>query len=100
MSLVTNLKNINSQADLFNYICQLEEDIEAKEKIIDSQILKIADLATENDALTEKVKKLTAALEEKNINLEIQENRFIDSAVLEDRALDSVSRTADFSKVY
>ncbi len=89
MSLVTNLKNINSQADLFNYICQLEEDIEAKEKIIDSQILKIADLATENDALVKKVEKLTSALEGKIHDQAIIEDKSIDLGILSDRVLGS-----------
>jgi hypothetical protein len=51
MALIDNLKDINSQADLFNYICKLEEEIAAKDKIIDSQIITIADLHNEVAAL-------------------------------------------------
>jgi hypothetical protein len=53
--LVDNLKNINSQADLFAYICKLEEDLLAKERIIDSQIVQIANLHNDVDVLCKKL---------------------------------------------
>ena len=58
-----SLKDINSVADLFNYICKLEEDLEARESLIDSQIVYIANLHADIDLLRQKVAELTAQLE-------------------------------------
>ena len=50
------LKDIYSPAELFDYICQLEKDVEEKNNFIDSQIVYIASLHTEIDALRQKLK--------------------------------------------
>lgn len=51
-----NLKNIESPAELFEYIYKLEKDLEEKDSFIDSQIVYIASLHTEIDALRQKLK--------------------------------------------
>lgn len=51
-----NLKNIESPAELFEYIYKLEKDLEEKDNFIDSQIVYIASLHTEIDALRQKLK--------------------------------------------
>ena len=58
-----NLRDINTVADLFGYISKLEEDLEARESLIDSQIVYIANLHTDIDVLRQKVAELTAQLE-------------------------------------
>jgi hypothetical protein len=51
-----NLKNIDSPSELFEYIYKLEKDLEEKDNFIDSQIIYIASLHTEIDALRQKLK--------------------------------------------
>lgn len=51
-----NLKNIDSPSELFEYIYKLEKDLEEKDNFIDSQIVYIASLHTEIDALRQKLK--------------------------------------------
>lgn len=51
-----NLKNIDSPSELFEYIYKLEKDLEEKDSFIDSQIVYIASLHTEIDALRQKLK--------------------------------------------
>ena len=57
-----DLKNINSVSELFEYICKLEKDLEARENLINSQIVYIANLHADNDELRQKVVELTAQL--------------------------------------
>lgn len=38
--LLDNLKNINSVADLFAYICKIEEELENKNKACDKLLIK------------------------------------------------------------
>ena len=54
-----NLKNIDSPSQLFEYIYKLEKDLEEKDNFIDSQIVYIASLHTEIDALRQKLKEET-----------------------------------------
>ena len=54
-----NLKNIDSPSELFEYIYKLEKDLEEKDNFIDSQIVYIASLHTEIDALRQKLKEET-----------------------------------------
>ena len=51
-----NLKNIDSPSDLFDYIYKIEKDLAEKDSFIDSQIVYIASLHTEIDALRQKLK--------------------------------------------
>ena len=54
-----NLKNIESPSELFEYVYKLEKDLEEKDNFIDSQIVYIASLHTEIDALRQKLKEET-----------------------------------------
>lgn len=63
---IKNLKDINSVADLFEYISGLEttiekltNDIKTRDNIIDSQIVQIAGLHTDIAVLREKLSKFS-----------------------------------------
>lgn len=63
---IKNLKDINSVADLFEYISGLEttvekltNDIKTRDNIIDSQIVQIAGLHTDVAVLREKLSKFS-----------------------------------------
>jgi hypothetical protein len=61
--LLDNLKNINSVADLFAYICKIEEELENKNKICDKLLVKWS-------VATDKVRMLEAELAKTNELLE------------------------------
>ena len=62
MQKPNNLKDINSMADLFEYIQNLEKEIEIQEEVINQQIVKIADLQNLEALYQEALIKKTEAL--------------------------------------
>lgn len=62
MQKPNNLKDINSMADLFEYIQNLEKEIEIQDEVINRQIAEIADLQNLEALYQEALRKKTEAL--------------------------------------